>query len=76
MNEADFIHQLHGTGMAFKLHQGGVDEVGGFFQQLQLLKQPFVGVGLVPQDVRAGPASGYSREKGNQEVHKVPEKCH
>ena len=35
-----------------------------------------VGVGLVPQDVRAGPASGYSREKGNQEVHKVPEKCH
>ena len=31
VNEADFIHQLHGTGMAFKLHQGGVDEVGGFF---------------------------------------------
>ena len=26
--QINFVSQLHGTGMAFKLHQGGVDEVG------------------------------------------------
>ena len=25
--QINFVSQLHGTGMAFKLHQGGVDEV-------------------------------------------------
>ena len=79
--------------MAFKLHQGGVDEVvfyitcfyQHFLYHLLLAKKlyhlllkfgnislkSYPGVGLVPQDVRAGTASGYSREKRNPQVHKV-----